>query len=549
MNNNQDVLQHSTLQCSLRGKHDESTIQYRNLKYATIPARFKDSVLNDTLHTGSDGVFDATRFGPSCPQKRGGQKLDLALLGSTRIALSYEDGQGKTEMMNELDCLHLSITIPKSASEAGHAKALPVFVWVHGGGFGIGSNSWPQYDLRRFVERSATLGKPVIGVSMNYRLGMFGNLASEEVDAKGNFGYKDVAQAFRWIKKHIDGFGGDYGDITAAGNSAGAIVLSTILCANVGESALFEKVLLMSGETTVRKPRTSYWHQRIYNDQLRFLGLDKSDFAAQRAALLQTDAEELAEKLPPLQHYCAHIDGEWLTHNITTGIMADGRRAEHQPIWCKEFVIGDTQHDGTIVKAKILDRPDAFDRLQLACQKHLQPSETDSLLSAYKLSGTASADELRNGMCLIFSELRFYLPSLTALQGWGSSSPPKRASRYHFHVPNPFEGRFKGLASHEIDVVYLLQNFREHFDRSDCEIANQMTDHVISYVNGEGWAKQDKLVVFAPEGRKEMEEDEYDRLYRSGRGRLLENIGHARLWDVAEAWMGVRSEHKERAKM
>lgn len=274
--------------------------------------------------------------------------MDLALLGSTRIALPYEDGQGKTEATNEFESLNLNVTVPRLVSRQATKTSLPVFVWVHGGGFGIGSNSWPQYDLRRFVERSANIGKPVIGVSINYRLGIFGILASEEVGSKGNIGYKDVAQAFHWIKKHIAGFGGDANNITAAGNSTGAIALSTLLCANVGDDALFQRVLLMSGEATVRKPRTSYWHQHIYNDQLRYLGLDKSDAAALRSALLHTDAQELAQILPPLQHYCAHLDGEWLTQNVTTEVMADGRRAEHKPAWCKEFVIGDTQHDVSV---------------------------------------------------------------------------------------------------------------------------------------------------------------------------------------------------------
>lgn len=343
MVDSQHILKHSTLNCSLLGKHGESTIQYRNLKYATIPARFKDSLLSDVLQVGEDGIFDATRFGPSCPQKRGGQKLDLALLGSTRIALPYEDGQGKAETMDEFECLNLSVTVPDSGLK--NTEPLPVFVWVHGGGFGIGANSWPQYDLRRFVERSANIGKPVVGVSVNYRLGIFGILASEEVGAQGNMGYKDIMQACRWIKTHIAGFGGDSNNVTVAGNSAGAIALSTILCANIGEDSLFERVLLMSGEATVRKPRTSHWHQRMYKDQLRYLGIDKLDTATQRSSLLGTDAQELAEKLPPLQHYCAHIDGAWLKEDVTTTVMADGHRAEHKPTWCKEFVIGDAQYD------------------------------------------------------------------------------------------------------------------------------------------------------------------------------------------------------------
>jgi carboxylesterase type B len=329
----QDVLKHSSLKCTLRGKCDETTTQFRNLKFADIPARFKDSILNDTLPIplGSNGVFDATKFGPSCPQKHGAQKLDLALLGSTRITLAYEHGQGKTEATNEFECLHLNITVPNIVLKEGDTKPLPVLVWVHGGGFGIGSNSWPQYDLRRFVGRSTAIGKPVIGVSVNYRLGIFGVLASEELGAEGNMGYKDIVVTLRWVKKHIAGFGGDPGNVTAAGNSAGAITLSTILCANVGDSSLFERVLLMSGQVTIRRPTTSYWHQGICDDQYRYLGLAKESDSVKRSSLLHTDAQELAEKLPPIQHYCAHLDGEWLTEDLTTRVMVDGCRQEHKP--------------------------------------------------------------------------------------------------------------------------------------------------------------------------------------------------------------------------
>ena len=69
--------------------------------------------------------------------------------------------------VSDVDGLNLNITVPYS--DAGSIKteaALPVFVYIHGGGFGIGSGSWPQYDLARFVRLSADKGQPVIGVTI-----------------------------------------------------------------------------------------------------------------------------------------------------------------------------------------------------------------------------------------------------------------------------------------------------------------------------------------------------------------------------------------------
>lgn len=337
-----DTLQHTTLKCTLRGKSSSSVVQFRNLKYATIPGRWQDSVLNDKLPCDSDCVYDATQLGPSCPFSRGAQAWDLTLVGNVTMPMA----EGMQEPMDEFSCLQVNVTVPKShLSKVAGGEQLPVFVWVHGGGLSFGSNNWPQYDLTRFVERSCEIGKPVIGVAINYRVGILGFLASEELGISGNFGYKDQVLAFRWIKKHIAGFGGDPNRITASGESAGAISLSTLLCVDVGREALFEKVVIMSGDATLRKSRVRSWHEAMYQDQLRLLGLEQVDVEKRKKQLREMDVTDMVSKLPFAQHYCACVDGEFLKENISLDGMADGTREQHKPAWCKVFVIGDTRHD------------------------------------------------------------------------------------------------------------------------------------------------------------------------------------------------------------
>jgi len=65
---------------------------------------------------------------------------------------------------SDTECLNLNITAPADALHA--PSALPVFVFIHGGGFSIGSNAWPQYDQARIVTLSKELGIPVIGVGI-----------------------------------------------------------------------------------------------------------------------------------------------------------------------------------------------------------------------------------------------------------------------------------------------------------------------------------------------------------------------------------------------
>lgn len=70
--------------------------------------------------------------------------------------LSHEDFK-----MSGTDCLNINIVAPKEIS-----SPLPVFVFVHGGGFSIGSNAWPQYDPTRLIEMSIEKGTPVVGINI-----------------------------------------------------------------------------------------------------------------------------------------------------------------------------------------------------------------------------------------------------------------------------------------------------------------------------------------------------------------------------------------------
>jgi hypothetical protein len=253
----------------------------------------------------------------------------------------------------------------------------------------------------------------------------------------------------------------------------------------------------------------------------------------------------LAQQLPLASHYCGYIDIKWLKQDITSTLMSDGQKSEHKPSWCKDFVVGDTAHDGTVLKARILDYPQVLSRLKSSCAKYLTQSETQRLLAAYKLDTNLSLEQERDTLRNLASELRFYDPVRRIHKGWKSTTPPIRCGRYHFHVPNPFEGNFKDIVSHELDVAFLLQNFNDQLDAQHRKVAKAMADHFIGFIYGEQWAGDGKVVVFGVGGLKEIEEGEYDKVYRDGRGAVLDSMDGEKLWRVAEMWQGVRSEEEE----
>lgn len=196
---------------------------------------------------------------------------------------------------------------------------------------------------------------------------------------------------------------------------------------------------------------------------------------------------------------------------------------------------------------------------------HLTASQKHTLLSVYNLPleprvlTTApkyqcrepernSEQAIHASLLALASDLRFHLPVLTAHDGWQTCtiSPPRPAHRYHFHVRNPFPGPFHDLASHELDVAYLLQNWAQLLaNEVDRAAVQGLAGAVVRFVCGEGWCDwhgEDQVTVFTSEGLKGMGTEEYDRKWRGGRGGVLREIEAEALWRVAEKWQGVRAE-------
>jgi para-nitrobenzyl esterase len=169
------------------------------------------------------GVRDATSFGPQCLQPGGSPKS------------VYFEYSGGDLPMNE-DCLTLNVWAPVEA------KDLPVMVWIYGGGFQVGAASRPVFDGTRLAERG------VIVVSMNYRVGVLGFLAHPELSAEsaqhasGNYGLLDQVAALQWVKRNIAAFGGNPGNVTIFGQSAGATSVVHLMASPLARG-LFQRAI------------------------------------------------------------------------------------------------------------------------------------------------------------------------------------------------------------------------------------------------------------------------------------------------------------------
>lgn len=180
-------------------------------------------------------AIDARAFGPTCPQpKLAGPRWLLGEAGAAYLQI-LED----TEPQGA-GCLNLNVWTPS----LDPAAALPVMVWIHGGGLTVGSSRFPETD------GAALARKGVVVVSLNYRLGAFGFLAGEGLFPGelciGNRGFMDQIAALTWVRDHIRAFGGDPKAVTLFGQSAGGTSVATLLASPRSEG-LFERAIIQSG--------------------------------------------------------------------------------------------------------------------------------------------------------------------------------------------------------------------------------------------------------------------------------------------------------------
>ena len=198
-----------------------------------------------------DGIYAADHFAPMAMQPRNSQIYDslAQIIGYHDYEVSLQDNF--RDAVSE-DSLYLNIWKP--AENTGN---LPVLVFIHGGALQTGQPWYADYSGEGLAR------KGIIVVNMGYRLGIFGFLADEELSAEspngttGNYGLLDQIKALEWIQKNIAAFGGDPGNVTIAGESAGSACVSA-LCVSPLAKGLFRRAIGESSTVTAKQPAHSF---------------------------------------------------------------------------------------------------------------------------------------------------------------------------------------------------------------------------------------------------------------------------------------------------
>lgn len=231
-----------------------------------------------------EGVREAKAFGAD--------PMQLDIFGDMAFR-----GAGRSE-----DCLYLNIW----TTAATTADSLPVLIYFNGGGLMAGSGSEPRYD------GSAMAKQGVIGVTANYREGVFGYFAHPELTAasdykgSGNYGFLDQVAAIKWVKENIAAFGGDPNRITIVGESAGSFSVSLLMCSPLSKGLIAGAMLSSGAEVMPNKPATLAEAEAAGIDALKGAGI------ASLADAMALSADSLQKVLPPRGMSRVVIDGYFM---------------------------------------------------------------------------------------------------------------------------------------------------------------------------------------------------------------------------------------------
>jgi para-nitrobenzyl esterase len=276
---------------AIQGKSLGDVTVFKGIPYAAPPVdalRFRPPLPPDCY----DDVLNANDFGPVCPQ------LD----------------QNTGEYLGDEDCLTLNVWT--SAPLPADDVRLPVLVFIHGGGNGLGSASETTLGTAMYDGAELAAATSGVVVTVEYRLGALGWLVSPDTDeadaSPGNFGILDQIAALEWVKSNIAAFGGDPSRVLIFGESAGALDVCMLLVSPFA-AGLFNAALMESGGCP------GYSLNQVSETSSSLIeNAGCADASSPLECLRSLSAEQIVESYPPVisvsglekqTYYQPYVDG------------------------------------------------------------------------------------------------------------------------------------------------------------------------------------------------------------------------------------------------
>jgi para-nitrobenzyl esterase len=329
------------------------------------------------------------------------------------------------------DCLTINIFRPFEVE-----SPLPVMVWFHGGAFADGAGGDPLADGSRLAQEG------IVVVTFNYRLGPLGwlthpLLSHETDDFDANLGMLDQIAALRWVAENIGAFGGDAGNVTLFGDTAGATSVAMLMVSEAA-AGLFQKAIIQSGK--LREPARSPAEAEaaasaFFRILFRIPGVEEYSKLREVSAK-QLLAAETTLLDDPLIGFSPTLDGKMVKDSIAVAFKAGHER--HIPL-----IIG-TNEDETAGFPELGRRSNIDLNIDLAL-----PNETmDRLKQLYPEAGS----DRRKLAAKLFTDRAFVEPSRLIARAHASREAP--TYRYSFSSRQQRSPRGKATSGPEVEFVF-----------------------------------------------------------------------------------------------
>lgn len=299
------TIRNGTYQGSYSEQYDQDF--FLGMPYAQPPLGSLRWVNPQPLNTSWSGARDATAYSDIC----------------------YGYGTSSIWYPNSEDCLTINVIRPAGTNESSN---LPVAFWIHGGGLTMGAGSDQRYNMSFMIQNAVQIGKPFIGVSINYRLGPYGFFYNQDILASGqiNVGFRDQRLALHWVQENIGAFGGDRTKVTIWGQSSGASSVAWHVAAYGGRddglfrAAIQESGSLLMGAVSATVPNTA---PTAYSNLLNATGcnaaINKLDCLRDLPATEFNSYMNGTNSTLYSGAYGMVIDGD-IVHNIGSKTLRDG---------------------------------------------------------------------------------------------------------------------------------------------------------------------------------------------------------------------------------
>ena len=258
--------------------------------------------------------------------------------------------------------------------------------------------------------------------------------------------------------------------------------------------------------------------EKSYQGAMASLGLGTATVDEKVERLLQTDAHELRTTLQGTR-LAPTSDESLPLQPHTFADMSSGSAELGARRWCESLIIGDCQFDGSIFGLRLANRKPGIAKAFCASIHSSFASSSrvaEELLNEYGLSPDLPDDVAFEKILEIGTDVGFYAPTAAYAEGLHGDM---KVFVYRFNEPNPWEGQWKGRATHGLDVALMLQNFKDYLEPKQRKLGEDLADDVFSFMRGEApwdqWRCQRPMAkAFGPNGKCTVTEDEAEKVGR-----------------------------------